>query len=175
MATTEPKVLQGSQPGKRAVVRPWSEEATYRVVGWAGALLALAALCDYALAFYPLGFGSAEWEMATIGSVVQGLPLLSIGLAALWVCAARLAWRAMLVVVGAGGLILAACVFVSLLLFVTDVPLAVRATQSVARLGIYKLVARTLILGLMFGTAYAVMGVMALKRARGTSSGERMA
>lgn len=138
-------------------------------------LLALAALCDDALAFYPLGFGSAEWEMATIGSVMQGLPLLSIGLGALWVAAARLAWRWTLVAVGWGGLLLAAIMLGLLLLFLTDVPLAIRATQAVARLGIYKLVARTLIMGLLFGAAYAVMGVLALKRARGTSPGERMA
>jgi len=50
----------------------------------------------------------------------------------------------------------------------TDVPIAIRATQSgdAARLGILKLVAKTLYLGALFGLAYVAAGVLALRRAR---------
>src|SRR5207249_127384 len=121
-----------------------------------GAVLLLAALSDYALAFYPIGFGSAEWEMATIGAVVQGLPLFSIGLAAIWVCAGGLGRRWLLIMVACGLLVVSVGLFASLLLFLTDVPLALQATQGVAQVGIQKLVGRTLFLGLLFGVAYIV-------------------
>jgi hypothetical protein len=137
--------------------------------------LALAALTDYALAFYPLGFGSAEWEMGTISSVVQGLPLFSIGLVGVWVGAGGLGRRWMLWIVGLVFLAASAGVLGSLVVFLTDVPIAIRATQGAARLGIQKLIAKTLILGLLFGASYVVMGVLALKQARRRSSREAVA
>jgi len=166
------------QPSVKAagqrVVEPWSGAAKYRVAGWVGAVLALAALTDYALAFYPLGFGSPEWEMGTIGAVVQGLPLFSIGLAGVWVCGAGLGRRSVLVIAGAVFLLAAACVLGSLVLFLTDIPVAIRATQGqgAARLGIQKLIAKTLMLGLLFVGAYVAAGVVALKQSRGRPSGE---
>jgi len=167
----EPSVKAAGQ----RVVEPWSGAAKYRVAGWVGAVLALAALTDYALAFYPQGFGSPEWEIATISQVVQGLPLFSIGWIGVWVCAGGLGRRWLLAIVGLGFLVAAACVLALLVVFLTDVPVAIRATQSIARMGIVKLVAKTLILGLLFGASYIVVGLLALKQARGSSSREAVA
>jgi hypothetical protein len=164
----EAKVLLRRGPKDRAV-QPWTEGAKHRVVGWVGASLVLTALSDYALALYPLGLGSAEWEMATVGAAVQGLPLLSIGLAAIWVCAGGLGKRWLLITLAWGLFVAAMVLFGSLMLFVTDIPPALQATQGVARVGIYKLVARTLFLGTLFGLGYAVAGVLALRQARGSS------
>ena len=175
MTTAEPRVLAGGHSRRRASARPWGDEALYRVVGWMGVVLALVALSDFALALYPLGFGSPEWELATIGAVVQGLPLLTIGLAAIWIAAGRPGRKWMLVSVGWGLVVAAALLLGALLLFLTDVPLAIRATQSVARTGIEKLVARTLFMGVLFGASYVVMAVMALRQARAKSPGERIA
>ena len=172
MTTGEPRVLAESHPRRRAGVRPWGDDATYRVVGWAGVVLALAALSDIGLALYPLGFGSPEWELATIGAIVQGLPLISIGLAAIWIAAGRRGRKWTLVTVGWGLVVVAALLAAALLLFLTDVPLAIKATQAVARTGIEKLVARTLFMGGLFGASYVVMAVMALRQARGKSPGE---
>jgi hypothetical protein len=129
--------------------------------------LVLAALSDYGLAIYPLGLGSAEWEMATIAAVVQGLPLLSVGLGALWVSVGGRGRGGLLRLVGWGLIVAAVVLFLSLALFLTDIPAALRATRDLARLGIYKLVARTLFLGLMFGVSYIVAGVLAMRQARG--------
>lgn len=164
--TGEPKVLAGGRPRARGAVRAWGDDATYRVVGWAGVVLALAALSDFALALYPLGFGSPEWELATIGAIVQGLPLFSIALAAMWISAARRGRKWMLATVGWGLVVVAAVLLGALLLFLTDVPLAVKATQSVARIGITKLVSRTLFMGVLFAASYVIMAVMALRQAR---------
>lgn len=156
----------------RKVARPWSGAATFRVAGWVGLVLALASLTDTALALYPLGFGSPEWEMATISSVVQGLPLFSIGWVGVWVGGAGLGRRGVLVVAGAVFLVAAAAVLGSLVLFLTDVPIAIRATEGAARLGIQKLIAKTLMLGFMFAGAHVVAGVVAFRQARGRPVGE---
>ena len=163
----ESRILVRGEPDRRGV-SPWGGETTYRAVGWAGAAFGLAALSDFALALYPLGMGSAEWEMATIAAVVQGLPLLSIGLLGVWLYGGGLGRRWVLRVVGWMLLISAACVLGSLVLLLTDIPVALRATQGVARLGIEKLVIKTLFLGLLFGVSYIVAGIVALKQAGGS-------
>ena len=156
-------------PGERST-EAWGGATVAKVVGWFGVVLAMAALSDFFLAFYPLGFGSAEWELATISSVIAGLPLLSIGYAAIWVSGGWTGSRGMLGSVGALLLASAAAVFALLIVFLTNVPVALRATQDVARLGIVKLTAKTVALALVFGVFYIVAGVSALKQARGVVS-----
>ena len=157
-----PEKVQGTRS-----TEAWASGVTVRAVGWFGVVLALAALGDFVLAFYPLGFGSAEWELATISSVIQGLPLISIGLAAIWMSGGVSGQRGLLLAVGVLLLASAAAVFALLIVFLTNVPVALRATQDVARLGIVKLVAKTVMLALLFGVSYIVGGVLALKQARG--------
>jgi len=170
---SEPRVVVRKDESKRSPVRPWGEGATFRVAGWVGFVFVLAALGDFALAFYPLGLGSPEWEVATIASVLQGFPLLSLGLVGLWMCGGGLGDRRLLVTVGIGFLAIAVAVLLALVLLLTDVPIALKATQGAeaARIGILKLVVRTLSLGVLFGSLYAVAGVQALKQARGGSRG----
>lgn len=162
----EPRILGRPQPD-RPGARQWSDETTYKAVGWVGVVLGLAALSDFVLALYPLGLGSPEWEMATIGAIVQGLPLFSVGLFGVWLCGSGLGLRWMLRIVGWLLLIVVVCLLGSLVLLLTDVPLALRATQGVARLGIGKLVIKTVFLGVLFGISYVVAGVVALKQAGG--------
>lgn len=157
-----PEVPEGARS-----VEAWGSEVVAKAVGWFGAIITVAALSDFALAFYPMGFGSAEWELATISSVIQGLPLLTVGLAALWVCGGMLGERRMLFGIAVLMLAVAAASLALLIVFLTNVPVALRATQDVAKLGIKKLVAKTLILALLFGGYYIVAGVRALKQARG--------
>jgi hypothetical protein len=57
-----------------------------------------------------------------------------------------------------------------LVLFLTDAPVAVRVTQGVAQFGIKKVIAKTSLLGLLFGVAYLVAGVVALRQSRGRTS-----
>ena len=162
----ERKVLLRQDAEAQSHARPWGPEFAYRVTGWVGGIMTLAALSDFALALYPSGFGSPEWEMATVGAVFQGLPLLSIGLAAVWVSAGGAGQRGLLLTLGAGLLLGAVLLGGAMLLFLTDLPQAVRATQGVSRMGIYKLATRTLFMGFLFGSAYVAAAVLALKQTR---------
>jgi len=159
-------VVRQTARGKGRRAPPWDEARRYSIIGWIGFILALAALSDYVLALYPLGLGSPEWELATIGSIVQGLPLFSIGLGAIWISAGGLGRRWLLIVLGWALLLLAIVAFGALAVFATDVPLALKATHGVARIGIEKLTAKTFFLGLLFGGSYVLVGVLALRQTR---------
>lgn len=166
---SEPRVVVRNEKRKGRPVQPWDVGATFRVAGWVGLVFVLVSLGDSALAFYPLGFGSPEWEVATIASVVQGFPLLSLGLVGIWICGGGLGDRRLLVVVGAAFLAITAVLLAMMVLMLTDVPIALRATREAeaARLGILKLLMKTVYLGVVFGVLYVVAGVRALRQARG--------
>lgn len=168
-------VRQEGKGKARGAAKPWGDAVKYRVAGWLGVILVAAALSDYLLALYPLGLGSPEWETATIGAIVQGLPLISIGMAAIWVSAGGLGVKWLLLTVGWSLMAAAIVLFVALIVFATNIPMAIRATQDVARVGIEKLVARTLFMGLLFDAAYIVAAIVTLKWALGNSSKESLA
>jgi len=168
---SEPRVVMRQEKRKRKPLPPWGNDLTYRVAGWVGLAFALVSLGDMALALYPLGFGSPEWEVATIGSMVQGLPLVSLGLIGIWVSGGGLGSRRVLATAGVACLVAAFALLSAIALLLTDVPIALRGTQNSApaRLGVVKLVLKTVYLAVIFGILYAVAGVLALRRALGSS------
>ncbi len=174
----EPNIIvrrEASEAGfLKGDLAPWSEGFRYRVLGWFGLVLAAAAIGDYALALYPLGFGSPEWEMGTVAALAQGLPLSFVGLTLVWVSAAGLRLRWLMWVIGAVMVLAAVTILAGLALFIADAPIALRATaeNAAARLTVQKMIARTLFLGLLFGSAYGVAGVFALRQARAGSTTE---
>ena len=127
------------------------------------ALLAFVALADFVLAWVPSRFGVPEWEFATIAQTLAGLPLLTIGLAGLLGSTMALGRRRLVVATAVLLLVLGLTVFVALVLFMLDVPLALRASQGPSALGVQKAIAKTLLLGLCFGTAYIVSAISALR------------
>lgn len=160
----ESKVLRpgGSPP---QTLRPDSELA-WRWLGWLGVLLTVVGAGDLALAWYPPGFGRPAWEFATIAASFSGLPLVTMGLAALLGSAAArgIRWMVRLVswlCIVAGLLVLAAFV-----LFLTDVPIALRGSPAEVMVGVKKAIAKTSLLGVSFGSAYLVAGFAGLRHAR---------
>jgi hypothetical protein len=145
---------------------PISPAGAWVMLGWLGVLLSAVALSDYAIAMVPFRFGVAEWEFATIASVFSGLPLLTMGLAALWLSAMMRAQRWQVITTAVVLLVAGVVVFGLLLVFVLDVPLALRASAGEVRLGVKKAVAKTVMLGLLFGGSYLVTGVWSLRRRR---------
>lgn len=81
------------------------------VVAAGGLTVTLVGLTDLALLWLPFSFGDAEWEFATIGAHVIGMPLPTVGLtliAAASVATASKRWITMLSVVAAL-IVLASC------------------------------------------------------------------
>lgn len=99
---------------------------------------------DLALVWYPLGFGSAEWEFGSVTSMLNGLPVLVMGLAFLGMAAVasgrRWAGRGIAAVL----VLLAVAVVLMAALYATTVPIALKAVpnEQVA-LGLKKAIAKT--------------------------------
>ena len=135
----------------------------WRWVGWFGLLLFVAGLGDFVIAWVPMRLGSPEWEFGTVASTLAGLPLATMGLAGLLGSAVA---RGKLGLTRAWGLVVlvwAAVVLGSYVLFLLDVPVALRAVSGEALLGIKKAIVKTTLLAVVFGAGYLVAGFGAIR------------
>ena len=162
----EQRVLVRTDQEKRTRPIPAEPRVGWAWIGWFGFLLSLAGLFDFGLGWYPLRFGVPEWEFGTVVSTYSGLPLITMGFAALLGAGLARGTRWLLWVMAIGMALFTAFLLVMLLLFLTDVPLALRAVDGVALLGIKKAIAKTVVLGVLFPVAYAAGAVAAVRHVR---------
>lgn len=163
---SSPAVLLGQDPDPNDRVRVAHTAAAWRLVGWFGLLLALAGLGDWLIAWIPFQLGSVEWEFGTIVSSMSGLPLVTIGLAAVLASSIARAVRWQIITTAVIILLLAAWILAASVLFLLDVPIALRAVQGIAQLGIVKAIAKTGLLAVLFLAGYILAGVAALRFAK---------
>ena len=172
---SEKKVLvredEGGKKARTKVLAP-DVETAWKWIGWTGLVLAVVGAGDIALVWYPLNFGSPEWEFATVAQSFAGLPLVSIGLMGLLGAGLALGQRWVILGMGWGLLVGALGLIVALFVFLTDVPMALGATEGLAETGIKKAVFKTVMLGLVFAGAYAAAGVAALKYLKSNLGGQ---
>lgn len=135
-------------------------------IGRFGTLLAAVGLADFGLGWYPFAFGATEWEFGTVASTFAGLPLVTMGMAGVLGAGLARGRKVQVVMVSCILLTLAAVIGAALLMFLTDVPIALKAVNGPALLGIKKAAVKTVFFGVAFGTAYLVAGVGALRQLR---------
>ena len=160
---TSPKVVLEHRKGTGALaVQP---EQAWRALAWLGGILAVVGLGDFVLAFVPWGSGP-EWEFGTVASVFAGLPLPTLGLAAILGAAYARGRRYTVLVIGVLLLLLAVAFGWMLVTFLTDIPIALKSgAQPEVMLGLKKAMLKTVLLGAVFGVAYLVAGIKALRTA----------
>ena len=130
-------------------------------IGRFGILLSGVGLYDLVLLWVPTNFGNVDWEFGTVGASMAGLPLVTMGLAAMFASAVSTGAQKWLRGVSVLMFILGLWVFASLVMFALDLPLAFAATgEGPGRLIIIKAVAKTVGLGGAFGSAYLAGGVL---------------
>jgi tellurite resistance protein TehA-like permease len=165
----DPQVLVAHEPKRGAGSRlPISPGDGWKWLGWFGLLLVAVGLGDFFLAWYPTAFGTPEWEFGTVVASFSGLPLVTMGFAGLLgsAVARGVRWQALAiawVLVVFGVLLLLAY-----LMFLLDVPLALRAggDQAAVQLGIKKAIAKTSLIALVFAGAYVGFGLRTLRHVR---------
>ncbi len=98
-----------------------------------GFVLAVAGWVDVGLFYYPSQFGSPEWEFGTIAQTFDAIPLATLGmvLLALGVRARGASVAVSRIVAVVLGIVAVLCL-AALVLFVLDVPLALKAMQRAA-------------------------------------------
>jgi hypothetical protein len=160
----QPKVLvDASSPARAHAGDP---ALAWRWLGWFSLVLALAGLGDWVLAWIPMRLGSPEWEFGTIASTFAGLPLITMGFAGLLGSAIARGVRWQIIIVSIVVLLFATWILAGSILFLLDIPLALRTVQGIARMGLMKAIAKTALLGSLFLVLYSVGGIAGLRVAR---------
>ncbi len=145
-----------------APLRP-SMDAAWRVLPGLGLLLAVVGVVDVALYAYPPAFGSPEWEFGTVASMVSSLPLPTIGFAALLAWALARGGRAGRSVVGITLLAAALLVAAAYVLFLLNVPLALRSANGPQGTLLVRAIIRTSVMAVGFGLGYLVSGIVLIR------------
>jgi len=118
-------------------------ESAWQYVAWFGLLLAVAGFGDLVIVWVPFMFGSPEWEFGTVVATFAGLPLGTMGLAAMLgsALARGVRWQVRLLgwVLLAVGVGLAAAYTV----FLTVLPIAIQGAPEGSSIGVAKVVAKT--------------------------------
>jgi len=127
----------------------------WRMLGWLGLLLAVVGFIDVALQWYPASFKSPEWEFGTVAGSVATLPLLTIGLMALLASFLARGERSGVVAMAIVFAVLLVFVVGAFLLFLSDVPLALKASgPTPMAVTIKKSIIRTSVMAIGFGVGY---------------------
>ena len=164
------KVLTATGAGRRRLTAA-EPQVAWAWVGWAGLVFAVVGFGDFFLAWYPAAFGSPEWEFGTVAATFSGLPLISLGLLGL-VGAGLAVGRRWLIATMAVVLIgFAVLLLVAYAVFLTDIPVALRAVEGPASLGIKKAIVKTSVLAVAFVVTYLVAAVAAFRHLRKGSEG----
>ena len=166
---SQPRVLVDSTRlgGTRLQQDP---ERAWAWLGWFGAVITLVALGDLALAWYPLNLGVPEWEFGTIAASFAGLPLVTLGLAALLGSMMARGRRIGVQVVAWLMLSLGLWVLAALLVFALDIPMALSVVSPEVAVGLKKAIVKTLMLGVVFSAGHVIAAVAALRHVTGARS-----
>ncbi len=139
-------LIRDSVPESDARTAPTRLGGAWGLLVPTGLVFALVGAADLALVWYPMGFGSAEWEFGSVTSMLNGLPVLVMGLAFLGMAAVasgrRWAGRGIATVL----FLLAVTVVLMAALYATTVPIALKAAPNpMVALGLKKAIAKTTI------------------------------
>ncbi|HEX6693879.1 MAG TPA: hypothetical protein VF035_04160 [Longimicrobiales bacterium] len=145
--------------------------ATGQMAGWTvlgrfGVVLAIIGLADFALVFYPGHFGEPTWEFAAVDAAFSSLPVFTIGLALMAGAGLAKGFVKRTRAIAVMCLMLAAVIVGLMLLYATNIPLAVRMSPPEVLPGIYKSIVRTVLMGVVFGAGFVTAGVTAWRRTR---------
>jgi hypothetical protein len=163
---TEGKVLVRDRGNKPTGSIAPDTRTAWKWVGWFGLMLATVGLSDFALAWYPMNWGSPEWEFATVTSSYSGLPLPTMGLIALMASAVARGVRWQVMAFSIGLIAWSLVLVLGFTLFLTTVPVALGAVQGIPLLGIKKAVVKTTILTVAFAGSYLVAGIVGIRHLR---------
>jgi len=138
----------------------------WRVTSWFGLLLLLVGLADMALVWYPLRPGNPSWEFGAVDLSFSTLPVVTIGFAALLSASVALGRRRFAMFLGVASILVALVCIGGYLLFLSDVPLAIRNSPPEILTGVKKAVFRNTVFGVLFATAYMAAGIATLRHTR---------
>jgi hypothetical protein len=167
MSTPKVLVQQEAAPRARLDAAP---DFGWTLFGWLGVVFTAVGGVDLLLTWYPLHFGNAEWEFGTVSATLDGLPVLSMGLVMLAGTGAARGQRWLLRLMSVVLVVVALVIIGAALLYVTNVPIALKAvTEPAIRTGLKKAIAKASAQSLLYPVAYLWIGWQAWRHAAARS------
>ncbi|MEO8200740.1 MAG: hypothetical protein ABI679_09490 [Gemmatimonadota bacterium] len=147
-----------SQPERSTLLDP------FVIVGLAGILFFVVGLTEVIGELYPWALGAPEWEFGTYSSMMDKLPLLTMGLGFITVFAIARSQRVLAKVVGTLFILFALFIFAGAFLYATNVPQALRVNpRSPTQTGIKKAISKSAIQTTVYPIAFLWAGFFALR------------
>ena len=143
-------------------------QTAWRALGRVGLLLAVMASVDILLRWYPTSFRSPEWEFGTVAMTFASLPVVTVGLVAGLASAMARGERGGVAVLAGIFCLVSVILVACLLLFASDVPVALSALKNnnVPIEGARELkrtIARSVVMGVGFAVIYVYGSVVSIR------------
>lgn len=159
--------LKNDAPARESAVRSGrSTHFAWRSASWFGMLLMLVGLADMALVWYPLRPGNPSWEFGAVDLSFSTLPVFTIGFAALLAATVALGRLRFAMFLAFVSIMVALVCMGGYLLFLSDVPLAIRNSPPEILVGVKKSIFRNTIFGAFFSMAFLAAGIATFRHAR---------
>lgn len=160
-------LLQADDPRQARPRLPPAPDYGWYLLGWLGLAFVVVGLTDLALAWYPVMIGNPEWEFGTVSRTFDSLPITALGLGLLLGAGVARGVRWWTRIVAVLYVLLALLVIGGLVLYATNLPLALRSVvDPLARSGLKRAIAKALVQGVMYGSVFMILGVGALRHSR---------
>ena len=143
----------------------------WTVIGGLGLAVAVIGWTDLALLWYPVNFGSAEWEFGTISAHLDGMPLATVGFALALVGVLNRGWRIPARALALVSFLISVALFAMYLIYLLDVPIALRGVQAALQPTIKRAIVKATVFALTYMALYAWLGWYVWRKTRGRSHG----
>lgn len=143
-------------------------KTAWKALGRVGLMLAAIAAVDILLRWYPTAFRSPEWEFGTVAMTFASMPVVTVGLVAGLGSAMARGERGMVSVLAAIFCVTSVFLVAALLLFASDVPVALAALKNnnmpvEAAREVKRTIARSVVMGVGFAVIYVYGSVMSVR------------
>ena len=139
----------------------------WKALGRVGLLLAAMASVDILLRWFPTSFRSPEWEFGTVAMTFASLPVVTVGLVAGLASAMARGERGGVAVLAAVFCVMSVILVACLLLFGSDIPVAMSALKNnmpiEAAREVKRTIARSIVMGLGFAVIYVYGSVVSIR------------
>jgi len=143
-------------------------KTAWKALGRVGLILALVASVDILVRWYPTAFRSPEWEFGTVAMTFASLPVVAVGLVAGLASAMARGERGSTAVLAAIFCVVSVVLVACLLLFASDVPVALSAVKNnnmpiEAAREVKRTIIRSVVMGVGFTVIFVYGSVVSLR------------
>lgn len=148
-------------------------EQADNATGWkylfvVGIAISVVGFIDIAILFYPPNWASLDWEFGTLNGVVEGLPLLTVGMGAMSAAAVANGWVLTRRLMALLTILMALLLAVVGIMFALDVFAVLKVVQPAMKPTLKLTAVKISLMTVTYFMLYLALGVWTWRRLRGT-------